>query len=121
MRSVRNAISRKRMFNIIHFETGFKIDFIVKKEGKYYESEFQRRKMFKIGDKQCFFVSAEDTIIAKLIWAKRSGSEKQFNDALGIIKVQKENLDYEYLKKWAIQVNVYELLERALKKTGKEE
>lgn len=121
LESAKKAVEGKGMFNIIHFETGFKIDFIVKKEGEYYESEFSRRKMFRLRDKLCFFASPEDTILAKLIWAKKSESERQFNDALGIIKIQKENLDYEYLKKWAHKTGVYELLQKALKEAEKEE
>jgi len=121
LESAKEAFKERKMFNIIHFETGFKIDFIVKKEGKYYENEFNRRKIFKLKDKPCFFASSEDTILAKLIWAKKSESEKQFNDALGIIKIQKENLNYDYLKKWAHEIGVYDLLQEILKEAEKEE
>lgn len=116
---VKRAIQEKRIFNVIHFDTGFKIDFIIKKDGEYYENEFRRRKPFKLRGKKYFFASPEDTILAKLIWTKKSGSEKQFNDALGIIKIQKERLDYAYLKKWANTLSITQLLDKLLKESGK--
>jgi hypothetical protein len=54
----------------------------------------------------------EDTILAKLRWAKLSGgSEKQFTDALRVFEVQYGNLDLSYLETWANQVQVKELWE----------
>lgn len=39
-------------------------------------------------------------ILSKLIWSKKSGySEKQFHDVKGVIRVQRDNLDYPYLEK----------------------
>jgi len=51
--------------------------------------------------------SPEDTILAKLRWAKLSGgSEKQFRDALRVYEVQHPNLDLVYLQQWALQLSV---------------
>jgi hypothetical protein len=45
--------------------------------------------------------SAEDTILAKLRWAKLSGgSEKQDTDALRVYEVQYSLLDTDYLERW---------------------
>lgn len=52
----------------------------------------------------------EDTILAKLRWAKLSGgSEKQFTDAMRVYEVQYENLDLNYLQNWMEQLQVNEL------------
>jgi len=109
-----DAVKQRGMFNIIHLDSGFKIDFIVKKKGTYYEREFERRKVYKLGDKPCYFASPEDTILSKLVWAKKSGSERQLEDASGIIKIQSEKLDYKYLKEWADKLTVIDLLEKIL-------
>ena len=47
-----------------------------------------------------WIASAEDIILQKLRWGKGSKSEKQWRDVLGIVKLQGENLDYDYLAEW---------------------
>lgn len=116
----KEALEQKGMFNIIHYETGFKIDFIIKKKGDYYEKEFERRKAYIFANKVCFFTSPEDTILSKLLWAKESKSERQFLDALGVAKLQGENLDYKYLTQYANVLNIQDLLERLIKETREE-
>ena len=66
------------------------------------------------------FASAEDTILSKLEWYRMGGetSERQWRDILGILKTRAGDLDLEYLKKWAKDLNVADLLERALNEAG---
>jgi hypothetical protein len=45
-------------------------------------------------------------------------SEHQWNDVLGVLKVQKESLDMTYLHHWASELKVEDLLERALRDAG---
>ena len=63
-----------------------------------------------------FYVSTpEDTILAKLRWAKMSGgSEKQFQDALRVYEVQFERLDMAYLGKWIHELNLDSLWSRLI-------
>ena len=62
----------------------------------------------------------EDTIFAKLRWAKLSGgSEKQFTDALRVYEVQLEKLDIDYLNNWTKKLDV-ELLWKRLKDEAEE-
>ncbi|GAF81055.1 unnamed protein product, partial [marine sediment metagenome] len=57
--------------------------------------------------------SSEDTILAKLRWAKLSGgSEKQFTDALRVYEVQYGKLDIDYLEQWVKKLNVESLWKR---------
>jgi hypothetical protein len=61
--------------------------------------------------------SPEDTILAKLRWAKLSGgSEKQFTDALRVYEVQYGKLDRDYLKHWANNLDVESLWKRLMDK-----
>ncbi len=115
LKVVKEAFEQRGMFNIIHYETGFKIDFIIKKNGDYYEKEFERRRAYTFAGKICFFASPEDTILSKLLWARKGKSEKQFQDALGVAKIQGENLNYEYLQEWAEILGVKDMLERIIK------
>jgi len=57
--------------------------------------------------------SPEDTILAKLRWAKLSGgSEKQFTDALRVYEVQYGKLDIDYLEQWVKILNIESLWKR---------
>jgi hypothetical protein len=58
----------------------------------------------------------EDTILAKLRWARLSGgSEKQYLDALRVYELQNEMLDREYIREWAKKLDVTSDWERILR------
>ena len=64
---------------------------------------------------QINFVSAEDIILKKLEWYRLSdGSERQWRDVIGVLKIQQGKLDMTYLQRWALQIGVSDLLERVL-------
>ena len=107
-----DALARQQMFNIVHLETGFKVDLIICKSRPFSRMEFSRRRpAFYLGADR-WFATAEDTILAKLEWSRIGSSERQFNDALNVAKLQRDNLDRAYLEKWARELGVMDLLER---------
>ncbi len=110
--SADDIIKNRKIFNVIHYDTGFKIDLIPIKKREFSEVEFHRRQMVDFMGMKCWFSSAEDTLLTKLEWAKMGNSERQFQDALGIVKVQSDKLDWVYLNKWAKELGVLELLEK---------
>ena len=59
-----------------------------------------------------------DIVAHKLYWYKLGGnvSERQWNDALNVMKVQRGRLDLEYLRKTCIARGVLTLLEKLLEK-----
>ncbi len=67
-----------------------------------------------------YISSAETTVLQKLLWYKKSGSvsEKQWDDILGVLKVQAGALDYDYLARWAVELGVSDLLEKAFDDAG---
>lgn len=113
--NAKQAVHQKRMFNLIHFETGFKVDFIVRKDRPFSVKEFQRRKAAELAGQPCWFATAEDTILVKLEWSKMGESERQYRDAVNIAKVQAETLDTGYLRKWAPILGIADLLEDLLR------
>jgi len=111
--AVRDAVRLRRMFNAIHLETGFKVDLIVKKNRAFSAEELRRRRPWPLAGQQVDFATPEDTILAKLEWAQLGDSDRQYGDAVGIIRVQGARLDWSYLETWAGELGVRSLLERA--------
>lgn len=66
-------------------------------------------------ERSAFVASAEDSVLAKLDWYRRGGevSEQQWRDVVGILQVQSETLDRDYLRSMAASLRVSDLLERA--------
>ena len=99
--AARQAVRLNRQFNVIDFATGWKADLIVRKEREFSRLEFDRRQRAKIFGCATWVASAEDVILAKLEWAKRSGgSARQVEDVAGILKKQGDDLDCTYIERW---------------------
>lgn len=110
-----DALAGEQMFNAVHLETGFKVDMIIRKSRPFSRMEFSRRQpAFYLGANR-WFTTAEDIILAKLEWSRMAGSERQFNDALNVAKLQRDNLDRTYLEKWARDLDILGLLEMLFK------
>jgi len=62
------------------------------------------------------FASPEDTILSELGWCRMGGevSDRQWRDILGIMKTRAGELDLDYLRQWANDLKVHDLLKRAL-------
>jgi predicted nucleotidyltransferase len=105
------ALSRRGQFNLIHLATSWKVDLIIRKDRPFSLEEFSRRREERLANRRIFTSSPEDTILAKLEWAKGSGSERQLEDARGVAEAMGERLDWDYLRRWAEELGVGELLE----------
>jgi len=117
--SVLYALKNHSMFNIIDYKTGWKADLIIRKNRPFSVEEFKRRrKGFVIGI-EVWVISPEDAILSKLEWAKIGQSETQFRDALGVVIIQWQNIDKNYLQKWAKELHIEEILEKLLKEAEK--
>lgn len=120
---IRDAITHRRSFNLIHLATMFKVDVFIPRRRAFDREQMKRRtKQVLVGDPErtVYIATAEDTILAKLEWYRLGGgvSERQWRDVLGVIQVQGQRLDRTYLRRWAAKLGVLELLERALGETG---
>lgn len=113
-----DAISRHSCFNLIHRESMFKVDIFVPGMRPYLMEQFSRAQKQQISvdrpSKICL-ATAEDTLLSKLEWYRMGGevSDVQWNDVLGIIKIQQERLDKTYLWHWAKELKVSDLLAKA--------
>jgi hypothetical protein len=121
--AVQRAVRAGQSFNLIHSEAIFKIDVFVAKPGGFGESQLERRQLGKASNEspeQWYLVSPEDCILAKLDWYRRGNevSDRQWQDVQCVIRVQAEALDQAYLRKWAGELKVADLLSRAFDEAG---
>ena len=105
--AARAAIVSERMFNLMHLESGVKVDFIVRKSSEFRQVEFARRQPVAIAGTRTSIVSCEDLILSKLVWALESNSELQRRD---IHQLLAETIDLDYIRTWAPQLGVETLL-----------
>jgi hypothetical protein len=109
-RAVREAIRTAGMFNVIDTEEGDKLDFWLLTDEPFDHSRFARRQAEDVLGVHIFVTAPEDTILAKLRWAKLTGgSEKQVLDALRVYEVQAGILDIAYVDEWAERLGVVDL------------
>ncbi len=120
---IAEAIRRHSSFSIIHCETMFKVDVFIPRPRPFLQSQLARarRQEFDLEPKRgAAFASPEDTVLSKLEWYRLGGevSDQQWRDVLGVLKVRAGELDLDYLRKWAGELQVGDLLERALAEAG---
>jgi hypothetical protein len=107
------AWRRRGHFNVVDLESGWKIDLILRKDRPFSHSEFARRQAGTILGTRVFVATAEDTILAKLEWARLGESERQIRDVVGVIGMNREGLDRAYIERWARELGIEALWERA--------
>jgi hypothetical protein len=109
--AIREAMTVGGAFNVIDRHEGDKVDFWMLTESEFDRSRFGRRYAENVFGIRMNVSSPEDTIIAKLHWAKLSGGGEQYvRDALGVYQVQEPNLDAKYLDEWAAKMDLESLL-----------
>ena len=110
--AARDAVRTERLFNLMHLESGIKVDLIVRKGTEYRQVEFARRQPVRLVGVATWIVSREDLILSKLVWAGDSGSELQLRDVAQLLG---ESVDFDYVRRWAPTLGVAELLEQVVK------
>lgn len=95
-------------FNLIHHNTGYKIDFMFRKNNAHSIEEFNRKtKLDFIEGVKVFIASPEDVIIKKLLFFKEGMSFKHIDDIKGILA--NSSIDFNYLNKWLQNLNLEDL------------
>ena len=120
---ITEAIQNSSCFNLIHFETSIKIDVFIFKREPYHQRVLDRKVKDTLDDDEkteVYLLTPEDTILSKLQWYLGGGkiSERQWLDIVGVLKVQGDSLDKNYLQEWAKKLGIFELLTEAFEDAG---
>jgi hypothetical protein len=111
---LRDALLHARTANAFYLPSVTKIDFFGRSYEPFDESEFSRRQRVQVRRDGTTLVikSPEDTVLRKLLWYRDGGSvsEKQWRDIQSVLRVSGDNMDLDYLNKWARQLGLIDSL-----------
>ena len=112
------ALRTRSQFNVIDYETGWKIDFIIPPFDEFNIEEFERRVSIDADGLNLSVVSPEDIVVAKLLWAKAGESDRQIRDVAVVLRVQEATLDFSYIERWVRRLELQREWERARVEAG---
>lgn len=108
-----HALEDRTQFNAIDATTGWKVDFMLRRDRPFSSEEFGRRTRANLLGTPAWIASPEDTIIAKLEWAGASGSDRQLGDVAAMLDVGGESLDLAYIDRWVAGLGLHAAWSRA--------
>ena len=116
---LREAIEQRRSLNIFDMRSATKVDVFVAGFDSWDREQLKRVRVGPLTrqDQTAVALPApEDTVLAKLRWYRAGGesSDRQWADVLGVLRVQSGSLDLDHMRRWAKNIGVLDLLERAL-------
>lgn len=119
---IRGAVMRREAFQLVRKESYQRIDvFVMKNEPFAREQKLRRKRQVIDPDAglELWVTTAEDIVLQKLAWFRKGGevSDMQWRDVLGVLK-SNSNLDRTHLERWASDLGVADLLDRALSEAG---
>ena len=117
---IEDAISREGTFTLVHYATKFNVDVVIPRKRPFDQMQLDRRTASVVSThppREVSVTTAEDAILSKLErHRKASGtSQRGWRDILGVMQSKAGLLDLSYLRHWAAELGVTDLLERALK------
>jgi len=104
--SIRRAIDRRSMFNMVNLETGEKIDCIIRKDTEFARASFGHRRRAVVGGIEFWTTTKEDLMIAKLDWARDTRSEMQIRD---VANLSYDEYDSNYVVDWIEKLGLNEI------------
>lgn len=105
--AVRAAYQPPHQFNAIDTRSALKVDFWLPKPEPFDREMLKRRVPVTLFGESAWIATAEDVILHKLIWNRISPSDRQLGDAAGVVAVQADALDKNYLHQWARELKVF--------------
>jgi hypothetical protein len=117
--AVRRAVRQYSSVNLIHQASAVKVDLFIAGGSPLDEQQIGRRRQVQVSEnpnRYLYVHTPEDILLQKLRWFRlgQEVSDRQWRDVLGILLVQGQALDHDYLRRGAETLAVADLLDRAL-------
>ena len=117
-----DAIAKRNAFSLLHLSSLVKVDLILPHDTSFDSLVSQRAQQLSLIEEYqpIWIASPEDVVLMRLEWYRdgEATADDQWNDILGVLKVQAPTLDLNYLRHVAQILNVSDLLEQALVDAG---
>jgi hypothetical protein len=112
---------RGQVLSVTHRTLVLNADMMLNANTEFDRSKMTRRRLEALdeaGLEQFWIAAPEDILLSKLLWRKQSRSQKQWTDILGIMKVQADGLERDYLTDWAEKLGLIDDLNLAFVEAG---
>lgn len=102
-----DEIRHRGQFNVLHIDSGSKVDFILCKNTDFARNEFSRRQVVRLtADTESQSATPEDVILSKLAYYKEGRSRKHLDDIAGILRIGIQEIDEAYIQHWAEELEL---------------
>lgn len=99
--SVRDAVTNRFQFNLLHLASGNKVDVIIPRNDTWGRTQLDRRRRIALdAGFEVYAASPEDVIIGKLWYYAEGGSDKHLRDIASILKISGEVVDRGLVARW---------------------
>ena len=106
--AIRDAVDRHFYFNVIHIETGIKVDFLVAERDPIHVWAFEHCRVKNFDEfRQASYMPPESVILTKLRAHQDSGSTRHLDDIEGILRVSGPELDLAYVDREAARIGAF--------------
>lgn len=100
-------ILARGQLNILHTESGTKVELILRKLTDFAREEFARKRPVSFSpERDAFAASPEDVILSKLLYYREGKSQKHLTDISGILKVEGHRLDRANIERWVRELHL---------------
>lgn len=106
LEAVSEAVRDRSSFNVIEQSSITKVDVFPRKRDRFRATEFARRRRVTIADFDTWLVTAEDLILAKMLWTQEVPSDVQRRDIRALLLA---DLDREYIEHWVRELELTEV------------
>jgi len=114
-----DALDRHFYFNVIHMETGIKIDFLVAGRDPIHAWAFEHRRVKNFDEfRKASYMPPESVILTKLQAYRNSSSTRHLDDIEGILRVSGPEVDLAYVDREAARVGVFGTWRELLDESG---